>query len=137
MASAFHGTMQSHCYNYYLELCLAAMLPQLVALIQARRQVWRGCPWAVLGGFLGFLETPWGSPRFFPSFTAKCLWPHVYPMWLSASLPMDPNSCRPPDPVQTQLSSIPVQQADAEPPEKQRQIQVMAQRLVLDANYAL
>ena len=29
---------------YYLELCLAAMLPQLVALIQARRQVWRGCP---------------------------------------------------------------------------------------------
>ena len=24
--------------------------------------------WAVLGGFLGFLETPWGSPRFFPSF---------------------------------------------------------------------
>ena len=24
--------------------------------------------WAVLGGFLGFLETPWGSPRFFSSF---------------------------------------------------------------------
>ena len=46
-------------------------------------------------------------------------------------------AARPPDPVQTQLSSIPVQQADAEPPEKQRQIQVMAQRLVLDANYAL
>ena len=89
-------------------------------------------PWAVLGGgggFLGFLETPWGSPRFFPSFylLQNALWPHVYPMWLSASSPMDHNSCRPPDPVQTQLSSIPVQQADAEPPEKQRQIQVMAQ----------
>ena len=23
--------------------------------------------WAVLGGFLGFLETPWGSPRFSPA----------------------------------------------------------------------
>ena len=54
-------------------------------------------------------------------------------MWLSASLPMDPNSCRPPDPVQTKLSSIPVQQADAEPPEKQRQIQVMAKRPVFNA----
>ena len=43
------------------------------------------------------------------------------------------NSCRPPDPVQTQLSSIPVQQADGEPPEKQRQIQIMAQNPVLDA----
>ena len=27
---------------------------------------------------------------------------------------MDPNSCRPPDPVQTQLSSIPVQQAQGQ-----------------------
>ena len=66
-------------------------------------------------------------------FTAKRLWPHVYPMWLSASLSMDSNSCRPPDPVQTQLSSFPVQKADAEPPEKERQIQVTAQRPVLDA----
>ena len=40
-------------------------------------------------------------------------------------------------PVQTQLSSIPVQQADAEPPEKERQIQVMAQRPVLDAQLTL
>ena len=46
---------------------------------------------------------------------------------------MDPNNCRPPDPVQTQLSSILVQQADAEPPEKQRQIQVMAKRSVYNA----
>ena len=29
---------------------------------------WPLSSWAVLGGFLGFLETPWGSPRFFPSF---------------------------------------------------------------------
>ena len=46
--------------------------------------------WAVLGGFLGFLETPWGSPRFFPNFYSlqnDC--GHIlYPMWLSASLPM-------------------------------------------------
>ena len=42
-------------------------------------------------------------------------------------------SCRPPYPVQTQLSSISVQQADAEPPEKQRQIQVMAKRPVFNA----
>ena len=87
---------------------------------------------------MGFPETPWGSPRFFPSFYSlqnDCAWPHVYPMWLSASLPIDPNSCRPPDPVQTQLSSIPVQQADAEP-EKERQIQVMAQKPVLP-NYTL
>ena len=47
---------------------------------------------------------------------------------------MDPNSCRPPDPDQTLLSSFPVQQEDAEPPEKERQIQVMAQRPVLDAH---
>ena len=91
-----------------------------------------------MGGFRGVSGVsgnPLGVSQVFTQllFTAKCLWPHVYPMWLSASLPMDPNSCMPPDPVQTQLSSIPVQQADAEPPEKQRQIQVMAQRLVLDA----
>ena len=90
----------------------------------------------VMGGFrgvLGFLETPWGSPRFFPSFyslqklmiVATCL-PNVAFSKLA-------NGCRPPDPVQTQLSSIPVQQSDAEPPEKQRHIQVMAQRPVFGA----
>ena len=82
-----------------------------------------------MGGFRGVSGVsgnPLGVSKVFPQllFTAKWLWPHVYPMWLSASLPMDHNSCRPPDPVQTQLSSIPVQQADAEQPEKQRQIQV-------------
>ena len=35
------------------------------------------------GGFLGFLETPWGSPRFFPSFyNSLTAWPNVDPTWL-------------------------------------------------------
>ena len=54
-----------------------------------------------------------------------------YLMWLSASLLTAADLQI--DPVQTQLSSIPVQQADAEPPEKQRQIQVMAKRPVFNA----
>ena len=69
------------------------------------------CDVRVMGGFRGVSGNPLGVSQVFPQllFTAKGLWPHVYPMWLSASLPMDPNSCRPPDPVQTQLSSNPVQ----------------------------
>ena len=45
--------------------------------------------------------------------------------WLSSFSLACQYSCRPPDPVQTQLPSIPVQQADAESPEKQSKIQVM------------
>ena len=50
-----------------------------------------------MGGFRGVSGVsgnPLGVSQVFPQFlfTAKCLWPHVCPMWLSASLPMDPNS---------------------------------------------
>ena len=87
-----------------------------------------------MGGYRGVSGVS-GNPLgvSFPpaSIHCKLIVAKFLPDVLSASLPMDPNSCRPPDPVQTQLSSIPVQQADAEPPEKQRQIQVMAKGLQL------
>ena len=52
--------MSPHCMTYVVR---REGTPDLFGRCSCDRTTW-----AVLGGFLGFLETLWGSPRFFPSF---------------------------------------------------------------------
>ena len=90
--------------------------------------------WAVLRGFLGFLETPWGLPGLSPAsihckmIVATCL-PNVAFSKLNCQWIQLQASRSSPDPALLNSSA-----ADAEPPEKH---QVMAKGLFLMPNYTL